>query len=237
MLLLRISLLALVAFTSLSLAQDSRAVEVLQRAQKAAGGVEALAAVQDMILTREIRAINGGMSGQQTVKIILPGAFRQESSLPFGMMVLSLVDGAGKLTSPEGAFGLNPQQRAQAQGELFRIRERLLLADQAPELKLAYSESVDAGRAADVLEVTHDELGQSVRLWIDKQTGELFQTAYAGVALLGAQRLIERYSDFRTVNGIQIPFFTQVFAGDQLLTEIQVQKVLHNTGLTKAELR
>jgi outer membrane lipoprotein-sorting protein len=236
--LFRMTLLALTLFCSVSISQDSRAVAILKRAQEAAGGVDALSAIRDQIISRGIHSVGGDISGQQVVKIILPSALRQESALPFGMVTLSLVDGSGEMESPQGSMQLSGPQLLQAQGELFRVRERLLLADRFPELKLVYLDSVDEdSKPADVLDVTDSESGQSVQLWIDRATGELFKTTYDGVALAGAQRLEEHYSDFRSVNGVRTPFAIASRTGDLLLTEIQIEKVLHNTGLTKAELR
>lgn len=172
------------------------------------------------------------------MKIILPNALRQESSLPFGMVTLSLVDGSGQLSSPQGTIALNGPQLLQAQGELFRLRVRLLLADRDPNLTLTYLDSVDHdGRPADVLNVTDSDSGQSVQMWIDHDSGEFYQSGYDGVAVAGAQQLIERYSDFRGVGGIQVPFAIGVHANGVLLTDIRIEKVIHNTGLTKSELR
>jgi hypothetical protein len=238
MTLIRTTLMTLTFCCTLAVAQDSRAVEVLQRAQQAAGGIESLSAVHDEIVTRRIRSVGGGISGQQTMKIILPNALRQESALPFGMVTLSLVDGHGQLRSPQGTITLGGPQLLQAQGELFRLRLRLLLADKYPSLTLTYLDAVDHdGRPADVLNVTDSESGQSVQMWIDHHSGEFFQSAYDSVALVGGQQLTEHYSDFRTVDGIQVPFAVGVYSNGVLLTDIRIEKVLHNTGLTKAELR
>lgn len=238
MTLIRMTLLTVTFCCAFAIAQDSRALEVLQRAQRAAGGVEPLSAVHDQIITRRIRSVGGGISGQQTMKIILPNAFRQESALPFGMVTLSLVDGGGQLRSSQGTIALSGPQLLQAQGELFRLRVRLLLADRYPNLALTYLDSVDhEGRSADVLNVTDSESGQSVQMWIDHDSGEFFQSTYNSVGLAGAQQLTERYSDFRTVDGIQVPFAIGVYSDGVLLTDIRIEKVLQNTGLTKAELR
>jgi hypothetical protein len=237
MLFFRFSVLWL-AWAAVAGAQDSRALEILQHAQEAAGGVEALSGVKDMIVTRDIQAVGGGMSGRQVVKIILPGAMRQESSLPFGLVAVSLVDGAGSIQSPQGTLALGGPQLAQAQGELFRIRERLLLADRAPECEVRYVEpSADSGREADVIEVSDSKSNQRIRLWIDRKTGEFYRSSYAAVALVGSQQLDEVYSDFRAVNGVQTPFKIEVSTQGRVLTEIAIEKVLQNTGLTKAELR
>jgi len=219
-------------------AQDARALQILRRAQQAAGGSEALAAIQDMIVTRDIQAVGGGISGRQTVKFLLPGAMRQESSLPFGLVVVSLVDGAGFIESPQGKSALAGPQLTQAQGELFRVRERLLLADSMPEWTVSYVESSsDAGREADILEIVDPQSGQRIRLWIDQETGEFYRTSFGAVAIVGAQQLDEFYSDFRTVNRVQTPFRINVFTAGRPLTEIRIEKVLHNTGLIKSELR
>jgi hypothetical protein len=219
-------------------AQDTRALQILKRAQEAAGGTEALAAVKDMIVTRDIQAVGGGMSGRQVVKFLLPGGMRQESSLPFGPVAVSLVDGTGSIDSSQGKLALVGPQLTQAQGELFRVRERLLLADRMPDWNLSYVESsLDSGREADILEVSDPKSSQRTRLWIDQRTGEFYRSSFAAVAIVGAQQLDEFYSDFRAVNGVQTPFRINVFTAGRTLTEIHIEKVLHNTGLTKSELR
>ena len=124
----RTTLLALTLFCSVSLAQDSRAVSILKHAQEAAGGVEALSAVRDQIISRGIHSVGGGMSGQQVVKIILPSALRQESALPFGMVTLSLVDGSGRIL-------LTPPLREYAQ-----LEKKGVLLGQGKKLEL-WSES------------------------------------------------------------------------------------------------
>ncbi len=191
-----------------------------------------------MIVTRDIEAVGGGMSGRQTVKFLLPGAMRQESSLPFGLVSVSLVDGAGSIDSPQGKSALVGPQLTQAQGELFRVRERLLLADSVPDWNVSYVETAsDSGREADILEVSDLKSNQKIRLWIDQMTGEFYRSSFAAVALVGAQQLDEYYSDFRAVNGVQTPFRINVSSAGRPLTEIRIEKVLHNTGLTKAEFR
>lgn len=234
----RLAVLLLGCCGLIAQAEDARALQILRRAQEGAGGAEALAAIKDMIVTRDIEAVGGGMSGRQVVKFLLPGAMRQESSLPFGLVAVSLVDGAGFIDSPQGKSALAGPQLAQAQGELFRLRERLLLADRVPEWTVNYVESSpDAGRQSDILEVSDPTSGQRIRLWIDQKTGEFYRASFAAVAIVGAQQLDEYYSDFRAVNGVQTPFRIQVFTEARPLTEIRIEKVLHNTGLTKSELR
>ena len=236
--LFQFAMLLLGCSVAIAQAQDTRALEILRRAQEAAGGAEALAAVKDMIVTRDIRAVGGGMSGRQVVKLLLPGAMRQESSLPFGPVAVSLVDGAGSIDSPQGKTALAGPQLTQAQGELFRVRERLLLADTVPDWQLRYVEaSSDSNREADILEITGPEPGQRIRLWIDQKTGEFYRSSFAAVAVVGSQQLDEFYSDFRPVNGVQTPFRIDVLSAGRALTEIRIEKVLHNTGLTKSELR
>ncbi len=219
-------------------AADSKALEVLAKAQQAAGGAEKLAAVKDFIATRKIEGVGGGLSGSQVYKVVLPSAMRQESTLPFGALIVSLVDGQGKMQSFQGSGPLPPPQLAQAKGELFRLRESLLLADRDPDKSVAYvgEEDVD-GRPAQVLEVSSKNGGQKARLYTDSATGELFQIAYDSAGLQGASQSIrQRFSDFRAVDGIQVPFAIETYQDDKLLSKITVEKFLYNTGLRKSEL-
>ncbi len=217
---------------------DARASAVLAKAQQAAGGADKLAALEDFIAERKIDSVGGGLSGRQVYKVVLPSAMRQESSLPFGNLIVTVVDGQGKMQSFQGSGPLPPAQLAQANDELFRLRETLLLADRDPDKTVAFvGEETIGDRTAHILEVASQKSSRKVKLYVDSETGELFQIAYPGLALQGEPRtIVERYSDFRDVDGVQAPFLIEAFDGDKPMTTITVEKLLYNTGLTKAEL-
>ncbi len=217
---------------------DARASAVLAKAQQAAGGADKLAALEDFIAERKIESVGGGLSGRQVYKVVLPAAMRQESSLPFGNLIVTVVDGQGKMQSFQGSGPLPPAQLAQAQGELFRLRESLLLADRDPDRTVSFvGEETVGERKAEVVEVVAAKEDGNVKLYIDADSGELFQIAYPGFAFQGEPRtIVERYSDFRDVDGVQAPFLIEAFDADKPITIITVEKLLYNTGLTKAEL-
>ena len=66
----------------------TRALNALRRAQKNAGGAERLANVRDLVRKLRVRDLSTAIGAEQTVRVVLPDVFRQESKLPFGMLVV-----------------------------------------------------------------------------------------------------------------------------------------------------
>ena len=227
------------AAASIAWSADARALEVLSKAQQAAGGADKLAAIEDFIAERKIEAVGGGLSGRQVYKVVLPAAMRQESSLPFGTLVVSVVDGQGRMQSFQGVGPLPPAQLAQANDELFRLRESLLVADRDPDKTISFvAEEAVGDRAAQVIEVASAKTKRKVRLYIDAESGESApdrlrrrrsarRVAYDPRALFrpsATSTAFERLSSSRPTTATSCS------------TTITIEKLLYNTGLTKAEL-
>lgn len=217
---------------------DERALEWLRKAQEQAGGVERLEAVQDVRLEREMRSIAAGMTAPQIVHYAPPGALRQESALPFGKMTIFVNAAGGWMNGPQGQLDMPPAQLKQARGELFRLREALLLANRLEDREVRFSrEAADEGRTAAVLEIVAKDGGESAEVWIDRDSADLYKVAYQGVVLAGTPpRVEERYSDFRQVDGLRIPFKTTIFQNGTLLADASVVEAAVDTGATEQEL-
>ena len=98
-------------------------------------------------------------------------------------------------------------------------------------------ESRQDGRAAAELEIASESLGQSVRVWIDADSGDLFRIAYDGVAVQGEPPpIVELFADFRTVDGVRLPFRTTISQRGQLMTTVQLIEARFNVGFTADEL-
>jgi hypothetical protein len=217
---------------------DARALEWLHKAQEKAGGVEKLEAVRDVKLVRHMRNAAAGMNAEQTLLYMPPGAMRQESALPFGVMTV-YVDGAGGwMKGPQGLMNLPAPQLKQAKGELFRLREALLLADRLGDRAVRFLRAAeDEGRKAAVLQVEAKQGGESAEVWIDQDSGDFYKVAYLGVVLAGQPpRVEERYSDFRVVNGLRIPHKTAIYQNGALLTDVATVEAVVNSGLKKDDL-
>ena len=217
---------------------DERAREWLRKAQEQAGGVEKLEAVRDVSLKRHMRNSAAGMTAEQTLEYAVPGAMRQESALPFGVVTVFVNADGGWMSGPRGMTDLPGPQLRQAQGELFRLREALLLADRMEDREVRFvREAEDNGRKAAVREVAAKDGAETAEIWIDQDSADFYKLIYQGVALAGEPpRVEEIYSDFRDVEGVRIPHKTSISQNGTALTDITVVEATVNTGLTAENL-
>lgn len=211
----------------------------LERAQKAAGGAEKLAAIKDLTASvkAQIRAPMGSMAIQQRLRIVLPSVLRQDTELPFGKIVVYTDGKAGWMQGPQGQMPLPAAQLQQARGEMFRINETLLLSDRDPARAINWVKKAKVGeREADVIEISAKD-GPQVRLFIDAASGQLLKKEYRGEALAGAPAQVEElYEDFREVSGLRVPFKTVIWQNEKRFAENQITELQYNTGLKAEDL-
>ncbi|HEV2445276.1 MAG TPA: hypothetical protein VGS58_05120, partial [Candidatus Sulfopaludibacter sp.] len=195
--------------------------QLLERAQKSAGGADKLAAVKDFVRSSEFQI--AGSQVKLTDRWIAPSYFRQESLVP-GRITAYTNGKDGWISTPQGSGPLAGAQLKQVQGDLFRLYFRLLLSDRI------------AGRTLTALDENTIEIadadGQTVRMTFDPQTGlpqKLnYETAQAAGPPISVQ---DSYSDFRDVGGIQMPFKTTIMQGDQKFADVTVTEAKVNSGL------
>lgn len=214
--------------------------EVLQRAQKAAGGADKLAGLKDAVAEAEAQIsgpMAGGLTVKQVKKIVFPSTIRNENELPFGKIVLFTDGKMGWMQGPQGQMPLPAAQMQQARGEIFRQTETLLLSDRDAGRTVNFVKQEKAGdRDADVIEISTKD-GLAVQLYIDAASGDVLKKAYRGEALAGpAASVAETYEDYKDVNGIRAPFKTVVFQNDKKFAETRYTKIEYNTGLKVEDL-
>ncbi len=220
--------------------QDARAVEWLMKAQQAAGGADRLAEIQDAEIRRTVVSSGPlqGLNSSQTIEYVLPDTLRQTTQLDFGFLRVYVSGDKGWIDGIQGFREMPPLQLRQAQGEVFRVREKVLLANRDPARTVRFvGESEQDGRTAVELEIASNDGKESVRVWIDAESGEWVRSAYDGIAVQGAApRVVERYSDFRDVDGVRTPFRTTIEQNGRILTTSTVSALKFNQGLTPEEL-
>lgn len=219
---------------------DARALEWLAKAQQAAGGVKKLAAVEDVEIRRTVVSSGPlqGLNSNQTIEYVLPGTLRQTNQLDFGFLRVYVSGDSGWMDGIQGFREMPPLQLKQALGEVFRIREKVLLSDRDPGRTVRFvGEREEAGRAAAELEIASADGEESVRIWIDAESGEFFRSSYGGIAVQGAApQVVETYGDFRDVAGVRVPFRTTIEQNGRLLTTSTVSEFKINQGLTPEKL-
>ena len=172
--------------------------------------------------------------------IVLPDRMRWEVTLPFGTMVQVLNGDDSFSQSPQSTGPLGDSERSELKKSLRRQAPVLLQHRDAAGFKAVATgaEEVD-GTSVELVHVEFD--GDVNTLGIDPVTGRILSLSYRGRNFMGAPgKLEQRFSDFREVDGLVLPFASvTTFDGKPMLsgtvesTELDV--VLEDTEFQKPE--
>ena len=202
--------------------------EILARVQRAVGGAGKLAAVKDFTVTQDDRFDPSAKrpDASEIDRWIVPSHLRQDTREPSGPVSMYCDGKLGWFSSPRGAGPLRGAPLKAMRNEVFHVYFRLLLAGGEASVVAVDDRTVEIS-AGD----------QIVRLVIDPATGLPQQLLYDTPQPNGpAQSMEEEYSDFREVNGIQVPFHVTYHQGGKYLAESVVSQFQINTGLRLEDL-
>lgn len=217
------------AATEATPAALERGQAILTAAQKAAGGLERLRGLKDVLVTAAgIWATpQGDMAFQAREAFVFPALLRSEQSAS-GASFISFFDGAtGWRKGVQGVIDLPENMKGMLRGQVIRNTINLLRAEGQFTVQF---ERQDSG--ADVILITKN--GESLRLCVDPANGTLLRKTYR--AGMGMGEIEEIYSDYREVSGIRFPFRVEVRQNGARFQELTVKEVKFNNGLDPAEL-
>jgi len=212
-------------------ASSERAKKLLQQAQQAVGGADKLAAVQDVtqVVELSMATMPPEMKVKQTNLWLAPDAFRQESQLPFGKIVVYSDGKSGWMSTPQGVRPLPGAQLKQVREELFRNYFRLLLSDRDPDRTVTSPED-------GVVEITGKD-GNSVKLYIDGKTGLPAKEVYSVEQSPGPSGLMEEiFEDFQQAGEIKVPKKVTVNQNGKKFAELTIEEYKFNSGLKPDDL-
>ncbi len=200
---------------------EARGRELIARAVEGIGGAERLDALKTyhskMSATVENPA--GTMILKARAAIVLPDRMRWEVTLPFGTMVQVLNGDDSFSQSPQSTGPLGSSERKELKKSLLRLAPVLLQQRDAAGFKAV---ATGAGEVEGTkVELVHVELdGDANTLGVDPVTGRILSLAYRGTNFLGAPgKLEQRFSDFREVDGLVLPFASvTTFDGEPMLS-------------------
>lgn len=202
--------------------------EILARVQRAVGGAGKLAAVKDFTVTQNDRFEPSAkrLDASETDRWMAPSHLRQDSREPSGPVSMYCDGKLGWFSAPRGAGPLRGALLQEMRNEVFHIYFSLLLAGDEANVAAVDDRTVEIS-AGD----------QTVRLVIDPATALPHQLLYDSPQPNGpAQPMEEEYSDFREVDGIQVPFHVTYHQGGKYLAESAVSQLQINTGLQLEDL-
>jgi predicted Zn-dependent peptidase len=209
----------------------ARGKAILQRAQQAMGGVEKIAAIKDETETAEMvmnPSPGGGMKVKQLNRYILSGQFRTDQELPFGKVIVYSDGKTGWIIGPQGPAGLPPAVLKQTQGEMFRNLPHIILSDRDPSLTV---NAVGPG----VVEISSPD-GMSTRIEMDPASGLPARQMWRETSGGQPASVEERFSDWREVGGVKVPFKVALTQDGKDASALSVQDYKFNTGLKPEDL-
>ena len=207
-------------------ASDSRAPELMTRVVQAMGGIDRLKALRTMVADAEtsFQTEQGQLPSTTRTYIAYPDRFRVEAQVDGADVVQVFSAGQAWVEDPGGVHDLPPSQREDFASSVRRdlipllvaVAEGRLTARQLPE------EGRD-GRVLKVLEVRGSEL-PPVQLYIDAE-GLIARRSFIAPGIGGRPARVEEVlSDYRSVNGVMVPFKAELFRDERVvLTRILTQ--------------
>jgi hypothetical protein len=228
-------------------AQDSHAVTIASQAVTAAGSMSAINAIEDYTATGEITYhLAHDVQGAVTVRGSGLDQIRIDANLPAGMRSQIISRGEITLRSEDGAIGQDGTQAPMAPTRL--ILPHLLLA---PILHSSGYRISDQGLIAIDGHSSHDIQVQLVlpgradedELLREHHTVDFFIDASTYQVVM-MQDFVSRhnirqirYSDYRLVNGVLVPFSIGESIRAQSTWLIHLDKITFNSGLTDSDFQ
>ena len=211
---------------------DSRARDVIDRAVAAKGGLAVLKGVRTLVAeaTTTFQTPQGPVSSSSTSTVAYPDRMRVDGTVANVGVVQVYNAGKAWVSDPSGVHDV-PEEMGEGFADSLRRDLITLLvgaAEGASTVKRLPEEGAD-GHVFTVLELngTADAAG-ALRLWLDTK-GQVVRLAFAGVGPDGrAARMEERFSDYRAVDGVQIPFRSELRQNGKVVAESVFTRVTVN---------
>ena len=216
---------------------DRAAMDLLRRVVDARGGVMLLKGIRtvvaDTVTTFTMQ--QGTLPATTRTYIVYPDKFRVDAEIEGTQTTQVFNAGRAWVKSPRGVQDAPPPMAAEFASSVRRDIIPLLI--EAAEGRLAVRKLTDQtardGRPVQVLEISGPQVDR-VRLLIDQQMLIVGQ-AYTMPSPLGGQSQgilnEEVFSDYRFVNGIRVPFETQLLQNGQPVIKRTITKVTFNEAV------
>jgi hypothetical protein len=234
--------------TSPTVTRDTQAIAVLTQSVNAAGGMSAIAGVQDYTATGSVTYYWAGEEVPGTVAVKSRGAtqFRVDATMTAGVRSWAVSNGAGFLVNTDGTNSSIPATNTLNLGNMTLPVVYLAASLQDANIGIAYvgletknGNTVHHIQLQKVFAPTVDPLGNLSRLtrrdvFIDSTSLQVLSTL--DMFHPENQSAIDyphevQFSDFRLVNGILAPFSIVEFSSRQCTFVIQLSQINFNTGL------
>ena len=233
--------------------RDPQAIAILTQCLNAAGGIQAVSAIQDVTATGTITfdAMDQSPQGSAKIKLLGLHRFRLDASLPDGMHSYIVGKDEAFHKNPDGSTSpMPPQNRVKPASATFPLFQ-VLAAVQDGSFNVTYSGLVthNGQQAHDILVQqtfgSNDLLGARSKItrahiYIDPTAltvQAIDDQAYRRDGEPGETPHEMQFSNYQEVNGILAPFSVIELLGGQKLSTIQMKQLSFNSGLAETDFQ
>jgi zinc protease len=190
---------------------DDGARALIARAVAAKGGLSLLRSIQtvraESVATVQSNGINADLPSTTTIRY--PGEFRIDAMTPAGRLVQVFSAGKYWVQDSSGVRDAPESMAALIRSNVQRDTVPLLLALSDGKISALLGEAAEQGRKMPVLEVALPG-SAPLTLIFDPVTALLSKSKYRMSSPTGDVTVEEIYSNYRDVNGLKVPFTTEV---------------------------
>jgi zinc protease len=207
--------------------------DLIQRVVAAKGGLQALKSIRTVVVDADmaVTTVRGPTIIPTKTYVLYPDKFRVDATFAGQQTVQAYNSGTAWVKDPAGVAAAPPAMRNDFAATVRRDTFPLLIA--AAEGKLTVRQQPEEGSGGAVLrvlEVSGPGL-DPLRLYIDRDLRIVRQTYTTPGPDGKPTRAEEMFSDYRKVNGIDIPFRATVLRDGQKILERTIKSVTFNTAV------
>ncbi|NIR49618.1 outer membrane lipoprotein-sorting protein [candidate division KSB1 bacterium] len=207
--------------------------EILLKAVAAAGGLETFKQIDNFrIKTNSVIFQSQGQTPLTVTEVIqLPDKTKQTMALKQGKRVQVLNSDQSWKQVGNNISDLSEAEKREMRRGLFRETINIFRMTASDSLQVEYlDKETIGGQSSHILQIKNQS-ADFFRLYIDTATFLVTKKVYQGAPEVGLVTLEEKYSDYRTVDGIKIPFHTLVRANGRKFIESDVVEAKFNLPL------
>ena len=213
--------------------RDDPGRALVRRAVEAKGGLEALKAIRTVVAeaSTTFRMEQGELESNTKTYVVYPDKFRVDATIAGADIVQVYNAGEAWMREPGGVRDAPPPMAAEFAASVRRDMIPLLIgvAEGRLKAKVLPEEGRD-GASLRVVEVTGGDMSP-VRLFIDEK-GLIARQSFAAAGPDGRTMQAEEvFSDYRAVDGVQVPFTAEVLRNGQPILTRVLTSVEFNTDI------
>ena len=207
--------------------------DLIQRIVAAKGGLQALKAVRTVVVDADmtVSTLRGPTIIPTKTYVVYPDKFRVDATFAGQQTIQAYNSGTAWVKDPGGVAAAPPAMRNDFAATVRRDTFPLLIA--AAEGRLTVRQQAEEGSGGVVLKVL-EVSGQGLdplRLYIDRDYRIVRQTYTTPGPDGRPTNAEEQFSDYRKVNGIDVPFKASVLRDGQKILDRTIKSVTFNTAV------